>query len=72
MTDFLQALAERGHHVRVRLGRRAAQESDHRHRRLLRTRSKRPRSRCTAKKRDELASLHVPSREPRFVPMAKG
>jgi hypothetical protein len=29
MTDFLQALAERGHHVRVRLGRRAAQESDH-------------------------------------------
>jgi hypothetical protein len=38
ITDFLEALAERGYYVRVRLGRRAAQESNHRHRRLLRAR----------------------------------
>jgi hypothetical protein len=60
MTDFLQALAERGHHVRVRLGRRAAQESDHRHRRLLRAHGERPADRCAAEKCDEFAPLHVP------------
>jgi hypothetical protein len=35
------------------------EESDHRHRRLLRTRSYRPRCRRAAEQRDELASLAV-------------
>jgi hypothetical protein len=56
-TGFLQALTERGHHVRVRLGRRAAQESDHRHGRLLRAGSERP-CRRAAEQSDELTSLH--------------
>ena len=58
MTGFLQALAERGHHVRVRLGRRAAQESDHRHGRLLRAGGERPSGRA-AEKRDELAAVQL-------------
>jgi hypothetical protein len=39
--------------------RRAAEEPDHRHRRVLRLRHERPRRRCTAEQRDELAALHV-------------
>jgi hypothetical protein len=43
--------------VRDHVSRPAAEDSDHRHRRL-RLRSKRP-TRRTAEKRDELAPLHV-------------
>ena len=39
-------------------GRRAAEEPDHRHRRLLRARRERPRGRRAAEQRDELAPLH--------------
>ena len=55
---FLQALAERGHEVRRVGERRAAEKSDHRHRRLLRARRERPRGRRAAEKRDELAPPH--------------
>src|SRR5262245_46062598 len=34
-------------------------EPDHRHRRLLRTCRERPRDRCTAEQRDEVAPLHL-------------
>jgi hypothetical protein len=43
------------HEVRQTLGRLAVQIADHRHRRLLRARSERPRYRHAAEKRDELA-----------------
>jgi hypothetical protein len=52
ITDFLEALAECRHHVPVRLERRAAQESDHEHRRLLGTRREWPRSRRAGEKCD--------------------
>ena len=55
---FLQALAERGHEVRRVGERRAAEEPDHRHRRLLRARRERPRRRRAAEQRDELAPSH--------------
>jgi hypothetical protein len=51
---FLQALAERGCKLRRNGGRRAAQKSNHRHRRLLRPRRDRPRDRRAAEQRDEL------------------
>jgi hypothetical protein len=51
-------LAERGHHGRVRLRRRAVENSDHRHPRLLRARRPRPDGHTTAHQRDELASPH--------------
>ena len=44
---------------RVVLGRSDVEKPDHRHRRLLRTRRKRPCCRSTAEKVDELAPLHV-------------
>ena len=58
---FVQAFSEC-----IRIGRESyrrlpAEKSDHRHRRLLRTRCERPRGRCTAEKRHELASSHVRS-----------
>jgi hypothetical protein len=40
-----------------------AEKSDHRHRRLLRPRRERPRSRHSTEKGDELAPLHVPPLE---------
>jgi hypothetical protein len=41
------------------IGKRSAvEESNHRHRRLLRARRQRPRSRSAADKRDELAPFH--------------
>jgi len=42
----------------VYLCRWAAEEPDHRHRWLLRTRRERPRERRCAEQRDELAALH--------------
>jgi hypothetical protein len=44
--------------VRIRSWGAGVQESDHRHRRLLRARGKRPRDGRAADKRDELASSH--------------
>src|SRR5262245_46884968 len=55
---FPQALAERGRQMRGISERGTADESDHRHRRLLPARRERPRGRCTAEQRDELAALH--------------
>src|SRR5262249_24369274 len=47
------------HLVRSRFARRpAAEEPDHRHRRLLRARRERPRGRRAAEQRDELAAVH--------------
>src|SRR5262249_18820410 len=57
ITDFLQTLAKCGYYVGVRLRRRAAQESNHRHRRLLRAHRERSCGR-TADKRDELSPPH--------------
>jgi hypothetical protein len=49
ITVFIEPLAERRHQMRVRGQRPAAEESDHRHRRLLRLRHERPRN-CRAAK----------------------
>src|SRR5262245_49280468 len=56
---FMNALPECGQKA-CTIGRRprAAEESYHRHRRLLRARSERPRRRRTAEQRDELAAPH--------------
>src|SRR4029450_7146298 len=54
---LLQALAKSAHTVRDRVRRLAVEESDYRHRRLLRPRRKRPRRRAP-EKRDELAAPH--------------
>jgi len=43
--------------VRTRLGRSLVKEPDYGHRRLLRASRERPRSRCAAEQRDELAPL---------------
>src|SRR5262245_46361775 len=56
-TRFTQALPKRCHTIGVGLRRAWTEESDHRHRRLLRARRERPRSRA-AEKRNELAALH--------------
>src|SRR5262249_22226302 len=55
---FVEALAERSAKVRRDLWRSGTHEADHRHRRLLRVRRKRPRCRRAAEQRDELASFH--------------
>src|SRR5262249_28072474 len=55
---FPQALAERGRQMRGISERGTADESDHRHRRLLRVCRERP-CRRTAEQRDELASSWV-------------
>src|SRR5262249_34897588 len=44
--------------VAQQVGPFGAEHSDHRHRRLLRARRERPRSRSAAEQRDELAALH--------------
>src|SRR2546429_420600 len=54
-----QTLAERSHSRCRLVGRPAADEPDHRHRRLLRARRERPRGRCAAEERDERAPRHV-------------
>ena len=58
ITSFAQTLAECSYHARIRGGRRATEKPDHRHRRLLRTRSEWPCRRCTAEKYDEIAPSH--------------
>src|SRR5262249_10608479 len=54
---FGQSLAERGQQRPTLRERRAAEEPDHRHRRLLRARRERP-GRCAAEQRYELAAPH--------------
>src|SRR5215207_1262171 len=48
---------EAAHEMRETVMRSAVEEPDHRHRRLLRARSERPRH-CAAEQRNELAPLH--------------
>ena len=62
VAGFVEAFAECGHMARGGIGRPVSDKSDHRHRRLLRARRKRPRDCRTANKSDELAPLHVPTR----------
>src|SRR5262249_114854 len=57
VAGFLQSLAKRGCVEGIPLWRCAVEESDHRHRRLLRARRERPRG-GTAEKRDEVAPVH--------------
>src|SRR5262249_48152336 len=59
VADFAQALLESAYIVRPEVGRSVAKEPNHWHRRLLRARRERPRSRSAAEQRDELASLHL-------------
>jgi hypothetical protein len=54
-----QAFAECGHEVRHLVRRRVPEKPNHRHRRLLRACSERPRCRRAAEQRDELASSEV-------------
>src|SRR5262249_59725651 len=55
---FVEAFAERGHIARVDFGRPESDKPDHRHRWLLRPRRERPRGRCAAEERDEVATSH--------------
>src|SRR5262249_22991731 len=55
VAGFTNALPECGQIART-IGRRAAEEPDHRHRRLLRARRERPRHRRAADERNELAA----------------
>ena len=59
VAGFVEAFTERSGKARGGLGRPAADEADHRHRRLLRARRERPRRRRAAEQRDELASPHI-------------
>src|SRR5262249_41858648 len=58
IAGFLKTFTEGGHKERVSSGRSAAEESDHRHRRLLRPRREWPCCRRAAEQRDELAPFH--------------
>src|SRR5262249_60192636 len=55
ITSFLQALTECTHQVHGAFNRRAPEEPNHRHRRLLRAPRERPCSRRAAEQRDEVA-----------------
>src|SRR6516225_4200078 len=57
VAGFVEAFAKRGRIARVGLGRPVSDKPNHWHRRLLRARRKRPRSRST-EQRDELAPPH--------------
>jgi hypothetical protein len=54
-----EAVDDRQQKVRVRVRRRGAKEPDYEHRRLLRTRLKRPHNRRAAKQGDELAPFQL-------------
>src|SRR5215475_3463461 len=58
VTGLSESLPERGHIVGPFGGGGGVEKPDHRHRRLLRTRRKRPRYGCTGGSHDELAPLH--------------
>jgi hypothetical protein len=66
---LLQALTERGHEVRGVGERRAAQEPDHRHRRLLRARRERPMNRKPGRRAAEQGDEVAP---PHSAPPARG
>src|SRR5262245_39037367 len=59
VAGFTKALPECGQIACTIRKRRAAEESDRRHRRLLRARRERP-HRCAAEQRDEVAPFHCP------------
>src|SRR6516165_9933427 len=59
VAGLLQTIAKPGHIKCIAAGRRAVKEPDHWHRRLLRPRHNRPRSRRAAEQRDELAARHA-------------
>src|SRR5262249_29452014 len=63
VADFLHALAELAHTVRQPVRRPAVEKLDHRHRRLLRARRKRPRRR-TAEQRERTLSSASAGLEP--------
>src|SRR5262249_26255432 len=58
IASLFQTPTERGQEMWVRAGDSGIEESDYRHRRLLRARRERPRCRA-AEQRDELAPLHL-------------
>src|SRR5262249_6732767 len=58
MARLLQPLSKRAQTLHVVLKRCGAEEADHRECRLLRARRERPRCRCAAEQRDELAAFH--------------
>ena len=58
MAGFAEALTERGGMARGTIKRPTANKADHRYRRLLRPRFKRPCRRRAANKRDEIPSPH--------------
>src|SRR5262249_10143854 len=55
---LIEALADDRNEGQIDSGRTAAEQSDHRHRPLLRARRQRPGRCCAAEKADELAALH--------------
>ena len=59
VTGLLEALEERREEGRITLRRRAVEESDHRHRRLLRPCHERPRCHRPAEQRDELTPSQI-------------
>jgi hypothetical protein len=59
ITGLVQATAESGRRGSKRLRRLSIQESNHRHRGLLRARRKRPRHHRAPEQGDELAPIHV-------------
>src|SRR5262249_48037712 len=56
IAGVLEALAKRAQTVRHHVGRSAVEEPDHRHRRLLRARRKRPRNGSAGQKADEIST----------------
>src|SRR5215471_6543402 len=58
ISGIVQTIAKCSHVVLSLVEGRVADESDHRHRRLLRSRSQRPRGCRAAEQRDELAAFH--------------
>src|SRR5262249_11664373 len=59
ITRFSQSGLKSCHHVGRPTARTALEETDHRHRRLLRVRRERPCSRSASEQRDEFAALHL-------------
>jgi hypothetical protein len=63
-TDFVQAIVKRSNGVGVGVRCIWIEKPDHRHCRLLRARSERPRRRRAAEQRDDFAPFHEFSRKP--------
>jgi hypothetical protein len=69
ITGELEAQTKSAQSVRQRVRQPAVEESDHRHRRLLRPRRQRPRRRRAAEQRNELAPFHSITSSARFGPI---